>query len=106
MPTLFELEEPGFWALTRRDDMVFASQHPELFTSAQGVALDPVPVEFQRIATFSGRWIRRTHGVPPVGQLKQMRCQIADLKAQLRQRDQTIAFLHVRVWRSAFGRRH
>ena len=52
MSSLFDLQEPGFWALTRREDIVFASQHPELFTSAQGVALDPMPVEFQRIATF------------------------------------------------------
>jgi cytochrome P450 len=52
LSTLFDLEEPGFWALTRREDIVFASQHPELFTSAQGVALDPMPAEFQRIATF------------------------------------------------------
>jgi len=52
LSSLFDLEEPGFWALTRREDIVFASQHPELFTSAQGVALDPMPAEFQRIATF------------------------------------------------------
>ena len=52
MPSLFDLEEPGFWALTRRADIVFASQHPELFTSARGIALDPMPVEFQRIASF------------------------------------------------------
>ena len=52
LPTLFDLQEPGFWALTRREDIVFASQHPELFTSAQGVALDPMPAEVQRFATF------------------------------------------------------
>lgn len=52
LSSLFDLEEPGFWALTRREDIVFASQHPELFTSAQGIALDPMPAEFQRIATF------------------------------------------------------
>ncbi|ORW00324.1 cytochrome P450 [Mycobacterium kyorinense] len=52
LPSLFPVEEPGFWALTRREDIVYASQHPELFSSAQGVALDPMPAEVQRIATF------------------------------------------------------
>lgn len=52
LPTLFELEEPGFWALTRRADIVFASSHPELFTSARGVALDPMPAEMQQVAAF------------------------------------------------------
>jgi cytochrome P450 len=52
MPSLFPMHEDGFWALTRRADIAFASQHPELFTSAQGVALDPMPTEVQRIATF------------------------------------------------------
>ncbi|OBI45957.1 cytochrome [Mycobacterium kyorinense] len=52
LPSLFPMEEPGFWALTRREDIVYVSQHPELFSSAQGVALDPMPAEVQRIATF------------------------------------------------------
>jgi cytochrome P450 len=52
MPSMFEMEEDGFWALTRRADIAFASQHPELFTSTQGVALDPMPAEVQQIATF------------------------------------------------------
>lgn len=39
-PPLFPMEEPGFWALTRRADIVHASLHPELFSSAQGIALD------------------------------------------------------------------
>jgi cytochrome P450 len=52
MPSLFPMEEAGFWALTRRADIVYASQHPELFTSTQGVALDPMPAEVQRLATF------------------------------------------------------
>lgn len=51
-PSLFPMEEPGFWALTRRADIAYVSQHPELFTSQQGVALDPMPVEVQRIASF------------------------------------------------------
>jgi cytochrome P450 len=52
MPSLFPMEEPGFWALTRRADIQYVSQHPELFTSADGVALDPMPAEIQRIASF------------------------------------------------------
>jgi cytochrome P450 len=52
LESIFGLVEPGFWALTRRADVVFASQHPELFTSAQGVALNPLPIEIQRISTF------------------------------------------------------
>lgn len=52
LPTLFEIEEPGFWALTRRADLQFASQNPDLFTSAQGVALDPMPADVQKFATF------------------------------------------------------
>ena len=52
LPSLFELEEPGFWALTRRADIAYVSTHPELFTSAQGVALDPMPAEVQRFASF------------------------------------------------------
>ncbi len=52
LPSLFDVTEPGFWALTRRADIAFVSTHPELFTSAQGVALDPMPAEVQRFASF------------------------------------------------------
>jgi hypothetical protein len=31
MSSLFPMDEDGFWALTRRADIAFASQHPELF---------------------------------------------------------------------------
>jgi cholest-4-en-3-one 26-monooxygenase len=31
-----EKDGPGFWALTRHDDVVFVSKHPELFSSARG----------------------------------------------------------------------
>lgn len=50
--SLFDLEEPGYWAVTRRADIVEASLNHEVFSSAQGVAPDPMPVEMQRIATF------------------------------------------------------
>ncbi|MDX1886269.1 cytochrome P450 [Mycolicibacterium sp. 120270] len=52
LESMFPIEEPGFWALTRRADIAFVSQHPELFTSAQGVALSPMPAEIQRFASF------------------------------------------------------
>ena len=52
LPSMFPMEEPGFWALTRRADIAYVSQHPELFTSAQGVALNPMPAEIQRFASF------------------------------------------------------
>jgi cytochrome P450 len=50
--SMFPMEEPGYWALTRRADIVFVSQHPELFTAAEGVALNPMPAEIQRFASF------------------------------------------------------
>lgn len=51
-PSLFPMDEPGFWAVTRRADVVHVSQHPELFTSERGVALDPMPADIQRFASF------------------------------------------------------
>jgi cytochrome P450 len=50
--SMFPMEEPGYWALTRRADIAYVSQHAELFTSAKGVALDPMPAEVQHIASF------------------------------------------------------
>ncbi len=50
--SMFPMEEPGYWALTRRADIANVSQHPELFTSARAVALDPMPAEVQHIASF------------------------------------------------------
>jgi cytochrome P450 len=52
LSSLFPMEEDGFWAITRRADIAFVSQHPELFTSERGVALDPMPAEVQRFASF------------------------------------------------------
>ena len=52
LPSVFDTTEPGFWALTRRADIVHASLHPELFSSAHGIALDPMPADLQRVATF------------------------------------------------------
>ncbi len=50
--SMFPMEEAGFWALTRRADIAFVSHHPDLFTSAHGVALNPMPAEIQRFASF------------------------------------------------------
>jgi cytochrome P450 len=50
--SMFPMDEPGYWALTRRADIAYVSQHPELFTSADGVALNPMPAEIQRFASF------------------------------------------------------
>lgn len=50
--SMFPMEEPGYWALTRRADIAYVSQHPELFTSAQGVALNPMPADIQWFASF------------------------------------------------------
>ncbi|MGB8406030.1 MAG: cytochrome P450 [Mycobacterium sp.] len=52
LPSLFPMDEPGFWAVTRRADIGYVSHHPELFTSARGVALDPMPADVQRFASF------------------------------------------------------
>ncbi len=55
LPTLFDVEEPGFWAVTRRADIQFVSQHPELFTSTKGVALDPMPADVHEIRDLLSR---------------------------------------------------
>ncbi|MGV0851006.1 cytochrome P450 [Mycolicibacterium phlei] len=52
MASMFDVEEPGFWALTRRADIAYVSQHPELFTSARGISLNPMPADIQRFASF------------------------------------------------------
>ena len=57
--SMFDMEEPGFWALTRRADIAFVSQHPELFSSADGIALNPMPAEIQRFAADILRHLRR-----------------------------------------------
>ena len=36
---------PGFWAITRHEDVVAVSRNPELFCSGQGVELGDTPVE-------------------------------------------------------------
>lgn len=51
-PALFPHSEPGYWAVTRHDDIAFVSRNPELFTSTLGISMDPMPIELQRPTTF------------------------------------------------------
>ena len=45
---------PGYWSLTRYDDVWWASRHPEVFQSGKGVNIADMPVE---IAEFFGSMI-------------------------------------------------
>jgi cytochrome P450 len=40
---LMEAEQPGFWAVTRHEDVVFVSKNPQLFCSGDGVMIEEVP---------------------------------------------------------------
>jgi cytochrome P450 len=42
---------PGYWALTRYDDVLFASRHPELFSSARGIRIFDAPPAHARFGT-------------------------------------------------------
>jgi cytochrome P450 len=42
---------PGYWALTRYDDVLHASRHPELFSSARGIRIFDAPPEMSRFRT-------------------------------------------------------
>jgi cytochrome P450 len=44
--------EAGFWAATRNEDIGYISKHHELFSSAQGVGVSPLPREAQELLTF------------------------------------------------------
>ena len=37
---------PGYWAVTRLDDILHCSKHPELFSSAGGITIYDTPTEF------------------------------------------------------------
>ena len=45
-------EEPGFWAIVRHEDIAYVSQNHELFSTAQGVGLPPMPPESARQVSF------------------------------------------------------
>jgi cytochrome P450 len=40
---------PGYWSLTKYDDVVFASRHPELFCSGQGTNIGDLPPELNEM---------------------------------------------------------
>lgn len=40
---------PGYWSLTKYDDVVFASRHPELFCSGQGSNIGDMPPELMEM---------------------------------------------------------
>ena len=45
-------EEKGFWAATRLEDIQYISKHPEIFSSARGTSLEPVPAGFEDSTGF------------------------------------------------------
>ena len=44
--------ETGFWAATRNEDIGYISRRPELFSSAEGVGVSPLPKEAQELVSF------------------------------------------------------
>ncbi|MGC4961059.1 cytochrome P450 [Gordonia sp. DT101] len=50
--SMFPHEETGYWAVTRHADIRHVSQHPELFSSSNGISMDPMPAEIQRNMAF------------------------------------------------------
>jgi cytochrome P450 len=52
LATDFPHAEAGFWAATRNEDITYISKHHEIFSSAEGVAISPLPKEFQEPVTF------------------------------------------------------
>ena len=48
--TLMPPPVDGVWAITRHEDIVYVSKHPEIFSSAQGVQIEAVPMEILEAA--------------------------------------------------------
>jgi len=44
--------ETGFWAATRNEDIAYISKHHEIFSSAEGIAVSPLPKEAQEFVSF------------------------------------------------------
>ncbi|MGW3566091.1 cytochrome P450 [Streptomyces sp. NPDC000941] len=44
--------EPGFWAVTRHEDIVAVSRNHEVFSSAEGVSVTPLSKELQKTTSF------------------------------------------------------
>jgi cytochrome P450 len=52
MPAGYPHEETGFWAATRLEDITHVSRRPEIFSSAEGVAISPLPKQVQAMTAF------------------------------------------------------
>jgi cytochrome P450 len=52
MEANFPHAETGFWAATRNEDISYISRHHEIFSSAEGVAVSPLPKEAQAAVSF------------------------------------------------------
>jgi cytochrome P450 len=50
--TNFPHAETGFWAATRNEDISYISRHHEIFSSAEGVGVSPLPKEAQAAVSF------------------------------------------------------
>ncbi|SEO86372.1 Cytochrome P450 [Trujillonella endophytica] len=48
----FPHAETGFWAATRLEDITFVSRRPEIFSSAEGIAISPLPKQIQEMTAF------------------------------------------------------
>ncbi|MCX4096842.1 cytochrome P450 [Nocardia sp. alder85J] len=48
----FPHTEQGFWAATTHEDIVHISKHADLFSTAEGVSLSPLPKEAQAAVSF------------------------------------------------------
>ncbi|WND56849.1 cytochrome P450 [Mycolicibacterium vanbaalenii] len=40
----------GFWSLTKHEDIRYASRHPEIFSSAEGITVEDFPVEIRMMS--------------------------------------------------------
>ena len=45
-----ELNNRGFWSLTTQEDIRYASRHPEIFSSADGITMEDFPVDAREMA--------------------------------------------------------
>jgi len=45
-----ELNNRGFWSLTIQEDIRYASRHPEIFSSAEGITMEDFPVDAREMA--------------------------------------------------------
>ena len=45
-----ELNVRGFWSLTTQEDIRYASRHPEIFSSAEGITMEDFPLDAREMA--------------------------------------------------------